>query len=292
MIIYAGNKDFLKEFQELGEESFRPFKDFNFLTRIIFKFFSWSILINKLLINHKLFENKDEHIIIFDSTITKAFLKILYKNKCDKKLIFWYWNPVSESLAVSKIHKNYEVWSYSTKDCINYGLNKNSTFYLKALTLIEKKEKIWDIAFIGKDKNRLAYIKEELSKLQSYNLKIFLHITGDKMYSNKKLYKQPISYKEILNIESKSKAIFDYYLDNRAGMSLRPLESLLINVKLITNNIEIINEPLYNKNNVFILEHDDQNIIDFLDSDFISIDESIIDYYRFESWLSRFFKEG
>lgn len=79
--------------------------------------------------------------------------------------------------------------------------------------------------------------------------------------------------------------------DGTNGLTLRVLESLFFEKKLITNNINIINCEFYNKNNIFIINKDNlDDLNDFLKSEYKKIDKKIINYFDYESWLNRFFE--
>ena len=59
--------------------------------------------------------------------------------------------------------------------------------------------------------------------------------------------------------------------------------------KLITNNKDIINYDFYNSNNIFVLGEDNlDNIKEFIEKEYVEIDEKIINYYDFYEWLKRF----
>ena len=83
------------------------------------------------------------------------------------------------------------------------------------------------------------------------------------------------------------------YMAEETGMTkadaTRALEAMLCHRKLITNNKSIVKEDFYNPQNIFIIGVDDnQNVKDFIDSDFVVGDESILKKYDFNNWLNSF----
>ena len=114
--------------------------------------------------------------------------------------------------------------------------------------------------------------------------------TNFKIIEDKKDY---IKYDEYIKNIQTSKCILDYNTNNKiAPLTLRPLEALFLNKKLITNNLDIINYDFYNPRNIFILGKDDINDIKkFIDTPYQIVDEKIVNYYDFNSWLQRFFEE-
>ena len=88
---------------------------------------------------------------------------------------------------------------------------------------------------------------------------------------------------------AESKCILDYNQEGQVGLSLRPMEALFLERKLITNNTDIKNYDFYNHDNIFILGEDNINEIkEFINKPYKKIDQDIIDYYDFDQWLNRF----
>ena len=98
-----------------------------------------------------------------------------------------------------------------------------------------------------------------------------------------------ISYENVLKLNNLSKAIVEINQSQQNGLTVRALEALFTEKKLITNNLDIINMDFYNKNNIFIIGHDSLNLLrKFIDSDYETIPKSIIDNKKKEKWLFRF----
>jgi hypothetical protein len=219
LIIYAGNKSFLESFRKNGVNAYHPYKSTNLLSSVLLKFFSKSIFINRILFNKEIVQNEDNYIIVFDTMITKQFLDILHKYKSNKKLIFWYWNPVKDSLKIQNVNRYFDIWSYSAKDCEMYGVKRNTTFYFESDIFAEYSQKKWDVIFIGKDKNRMTSVHKHFADFQKLGLKVYTHITSDSKWRISKHYNKPIRYIDTLKLGKQSKAILDYYNDIQAGIS-------------------------------------------------------------------------
>ena len=88
---------------------------------------------------------------------------------------------------------------------------------------------------------------------------------------------------------SQTKALLDYNAYNQKGLSLRVMESLFFEKKLITTNKNVKNYGFYNKNNIFIIGEDKwQNLEEFINSEYEKINPEIIDYFDFKQWIKRF----
>lgn len=71
---------------------------------------------------------------------------------------------------------------------------------------------------------------------------------------------------------------------------MRTLEATFFNKKLITNNIAIKNLPFYNKQNIYILEDEEEvrSIKEFMDCDIVNIPKDITDQYEINHWIKQF----
>ncbi len=282
IILKKNNKDVFFE-NIYGIEKYYWCSNKNILLRIIIKFNLpfLSILFGDWKKNIK----KYDCIILFDNGYNKNIAKYIRKKNPEIKIIFWYWNALKEYNNMVIEDKNIdEIWTYNRFDAETYNLKYNSQFYHR----IDRKkfdDKIEnDIIFMGRNKGRKEKIEEINEKLKEKQLKCnFIIIKNEKDY---------INYNDYITKVLKSKCIFDYSYTDYNGLSLRPLEALFYRKKLITNNKDIINYDFYRPNNIFVLGIDDMDKIkEFIDSPYEEIDEEIINYYEFNSWLQRFFEE-
>ena len=80
--------------------------------------------------------------------------------------------------------------------------------------------------------------------------------------------------------------------DNQSGFTLRALESLFYQTKLITNNFGIKESDIYNKSNVFIVDVDNINDLSlFVKSDYDHSTDSIKKNYDLDRWFNNFYEE-
>lgn len=266
------------------------FKKQNFIGNIIRKICvlnGW--FLNKFLSDWiKEYKNYDV-IIVQASSVTKHIPKYLRKLNYKGRIIYWYWDPVSGSVNPNKIDRNdCEIWSFDIEDCKKFNLKFNNTYYVydkeDYLNLRNKNDEIYDVCYIGRDKGRLRYLKEIELKLKNQGLKTFFYIVATKPYSlSAKKLNPAIDYLEVLDIVSKSKAILDINQKDQSGLSMRCMESIFLNKKLITNNKFVLGNPLFKDDNVFIIDHD-RDLKSFLNKENKSLPNDI-DIYSFENWL-------
>jgi len=228
--------------------------------------------------------------IVFDSLVTEDYLKWLTQ-KLNARMVFWYWNPVRNSIPPSEVSGYInEMWSYSPDDCKKYDLKYNSQFYFSSIALT-KTEMLYDVFFLGRDKGRLTELLELKQKFESLNLNVKFHIAPNQRQYLKKerSYQKLISYDSALKEMARSRSILDILGDPNDGLSLRALESLFHKRKLITNCTAIVNYDFYDSQNIFILGKDDISYLpEFLESSFKNIDPDIVSSYEFKNWINRF----
>ena len=296
MIIYFNNgaNPFSTEFKNSGYEIVTPYKK-SIKVRLIRELEKVNLFKNFLYNTKEIKPRGDEIIIVFDSNITKSFLEWLRKKYPLNRIIFWFWNPVNSfttTISPQNIPEGIEKWSYSPFDCQKYKLNYNTTFMFNSLvqanilttnTGISKKTAL----FVGRDKGRLKELLCLKEKLEKAGIICDFHIIGNRP-SKEYNYEKPFSYKRVVEMIKKADILIDYYTDETAGLSLRPMEALFFEKKLITNNRMIKNYDFYNTNNILILDDDTSNFRQFATSSYVKISNAIRDEYLLSNWIERF----
>ncbi len=295
MIIYFnnGSNPFFLEFKNSGYKILNPYNN-KMKVKIIRKLERFSFLGNWLYNTKEIKPNIEENIIIFDSNISKKFLEWIRKTYPKNRIIFWYWNPVNSvttTIFPDKIPKGVEKWSYSPKDCRQYKLNYNTTFLFDSVVQnIDSKNEIVSnkkALFVGRDKGRLKELLHLKMKLENAGISCDFHIIGD-CQPNGYSYEKPISYDKVVKMIKEVDILVDYYVDETAGLSLRPMEALFFGKKLITNNSTIREYDFYNEGNILVLDEETRDIEKFVRENYISVDSVLRDQYLLSSWIERF----
>lgn len=236
-----------------------------------------------------------ETVIIHASKITPLVVKFIRKSNPNMRIIVWYWNPVDKTIPVSEFTGyNCEVWSFDEEDCEKYDLKYNTQYYFNDVDL-RNNEIEFDILFVGGDKGRIAKLLKLQDKINALGASTYFHVTntGHGKNTKKEIYKERISYEDILKLISKSNTILDYVSENQSGLTLRPLEALYFKKKLITNDASLRKRDFYKPENIFIIGIDDLiNLKSFINKPFNPVDEIILDKYDFNNWLNRFRELG
>lgn len=249
---------------------FRIFKKLNILNSFFYN--SWK----------KDIEQYDV-VILGENGYSKSISKYIRKKNKKCKILMYFWNNINEVYAKHLKDENIdEFWTFDKDDARKYNMKYNPQFYTNNIQL-ENNLQEFDIVFLGRAKKRKNEIMSLKDDFEQQNLKCkFIIIEDEKHY---------IQYEEYLNLISKSKCILDYNQNGQTGLTLRPMEALFFNKKLITNNSDIKNYDFYNSKNIFILEDNKMGEVNkFVNTPNEKIYEHILNNYDFNSWVEKFLK--
>lgn len=296
-ILFLGVTQFEKEHSKYVK-SVNLYKDVSILLKAVrliwFKFnlpFK-AIWINKVLKN----QIRDYDVIILSATLFNNKLIPLIDNwsKSDSRLILWFWNPVEKVGNPTIISNRWRKVCFDLMDSEKYGIDFNNTYYfkdlvtLKDITKIENRENK-SVYFLGQDKGRLIDLLDIKELLNGFSLDVDLHVVKDRTSSVLDFkYKPKISYHEVIRMIRYHDILLDYNQVGQSGLTLRIMEGLFFQKKIITNNISVKQYDFYNPANIFILNMDPiENIIEFINTDFEKVPDEILSRYEFQNWLNR-----
>ena len=288
LIIYDSLDFFIPYMQSENIDVFRLYRKRDFLLSILKKIFLKFDLFAPFWYERWIKEIDSYKEIIIFATKDYTFIRQIKKRNPKVKIIFWYWNPAFRMGEPKKeLYSLADIWSFDEKDCQQYKMKFNTTFYFNNIVLPTKDIK-YDCVFLGINKGRRTYLEEVNANLTNLNIETFFHIVPDKGEDNPNNI-QTIPYTEYLGLVSESKCIIDILPEGQTGQTLRPMESIFFEKKLITNDSSIRNELFFDEQNIFILgENNTLKITDFINSPYKKIKSEIVNYYDFTNWLKRF----
>lgn len=227
-------------------------------------------------------------VLVADYTDICLFYAINRIVKPEVKKCLWIWNPVKIHLRdkMFSIYKKielfgFEISTFDKGDSIRYSQKLYNQFF-RMRENISKEEEEYDFYFIGFEKNRgeiLTYLKEKLKNYRCY-FKIVHKVSESIPYNQ-----------NIANIK-KSRCIIEIVQSGQEGITLRPLEAIACGKKLLTNNKNIKQYDFYSPQNVFILGEDAlENIDQFINSAYLSIQPNIINKYDIANWLKQYIQK-
>lgn len=236
-----------------------------------------------------------EKVIIIASKVALEIVENIYKENIPVEVFMYWWDPVEHTISPSEVPNTWCVkYTFNKRDSLKYNLKYNPQFIALNREVCDVVE--YDISFVGRVNGQLYGTRIDILDIlenlcEQYQLKTFFALFYDdgKYESRKYEIEEYIPEKQYYEIEKASRAILDITEPAYNWMTLRPLEALYFQKKLITNNIDIKDEKLYHPNNVFVLGIDPlEKLKDFLKIPMYKFEDDIFYEYSFEKWLHNF----
>lgn len=238
-----------------------------------------------------------EKIIIFEE-LTNLIPVVRWLKRRPSRIIYWTWNKVDDSrLSFSRLkvligRKLTESWTFDDGDAERYHLKLNPQYFeWRGDTLSGDHET--DLCFVGFDKGRYGKLKElkEYCRGNGFSYLFRLIRDGSSIYddSDIDLFSDGMmDYTQLLSYEQHSHAIVDLVREGQTGYTLRSIEAVAFDKKIITNNVHNRNSQFYSPEAVYILGEEKRELKDFLLEPFSGYSESVKAYYNIANWLKRF----
>lgn len=264
-VIFVG---FVNDYELIDIKYINELVDVNVLVfdKIFFKFFKRLPFFGELFLRC-LYKSKIKQFGLYDLVIIKDELDYLrYLNVDPAKTILMLRNTLTKKTMDLINGFNGSIYSFDVLDLQAHGFNYYPQ-YSSALSLVRDNiisiSQKYDICFVGKDKGRECVIYDiKNSLVNRYNIR-FEVIPDNSRYSNvfcKSAYKY--SYLTYLETQLSSKAVLDIVQPGQSSETMRLIEALSVGCKVITNNPNVINHPLYHASNVLYFDS-----IDFLNKE-------------------------
>ncbi|WP_313490746.1 hypothetical protein [Sphingobacterium multivorum] len=291
--IYLGVTQFIKEHEEFIDVNLIYKEIPKFLKPLRKIFFDFDLPLKKIWLV-KGFKNTVEQydtIILSANQYSFRIAKIIDSyNFRNKRLIFWYWNPVDRVGSPRSLSSAWEKWSFDKRDCEKYQLKYNNTYYFKKFISNTEGNGIeYDVSFVGQDKGRLPLLLDIEKQLKRSGISLYYHVVKDKTSYLAYDYKERINYNRILGILKLSKVLLDIVQEGQSGLTLRIMEGLFFSKKIITNNCDVVKYDFYDSNNIFIWGIDpEEKLVDFIKADYSPISQEVLEAYTVNNWLNNF----
>ena len=128
-----------------------------------------------------------------------------------------------------------------------------------------------DVFYVGKDKRRSHVLSKLVAELKPY------YMTG------------LMSYDEYCARAAGAACMLEILQKGQTGMTMRTLEALFFNKKLITTNAAARLLPFYHPDNIYVLDGNERRTIrDFIYAGPCHYPRHLIADYHIEHWICRF----
>jgi len=244
--------------------------------------------------------------IIKGTSISLRIIKKIKNKFPAAKLIIYLWDSIRRipNKSIESLLPCFDrVLTFDIEDYRKLKLNYLPLFYLSSF-IVSNSNHEFDVAFVGTyHSDRLQILNSILEKIPlEFRCKIILCV-GRKRYRRLKrkqalcridhritFLKKAIPLEQVANIYSKSQIIIDIHHKEQTGLTMRTIECIAGNRKLITTNKEIVLHDFYNKHNILVINRNRVDIpITFLKEHVITISREIIKKYSLPNWIMNIF---
>lgn len=281
LIIIPKHVFFYKYIAKLGYQVCDPYYGHSIIFRIFREIFFRLGLPGKSLWYNKNAVLKIKYIVLFEPLLTVDYINWLLKKNPESKFILIYANKVDASISPNRIDRSLvDLWTIDKDDAKKYNMHLYEGGEYFPQWKVTKENPIYDVFYIGKDKNRLQKLRKIESDLHAHGAKTMFYITWPRGWQKKDdgIHKPFLPYEKVLDYIGKSRAVLHLLDGAQNGLTIRIQESLIHKIKLITDDASIVEYDFYNPNNIFILGKDDMsNLRHFLDTPYEDVQS---DFYK------------
>lgn len=233
---------------------------------------------------------ESDKILLWDFTSQLLLLNISRKFRNIQKFDF-LWNKIElkpeEFLKLKNRFKKIEFLTFDEGDAEEYSIKllEQVCYDLNLYNFESNDCQSSDLYFVGNDKGRYGKLLSILDDCQNNNIKCDFTVC-DKI-QDPRIQHSYISFIENIKHIKKTKCILELVKTDQKGLTLRALEAVMANKKLITNNKSIKKYSFYSKENIFILG-EDSNLFDFVSNENNLCYKFDYKKYCINNWLKYF----
>ena len=247
-----------------------------------------------------------DYILIIKCDMTPiSILKRFQTEFPQAKLCLFLWDSVKNIPGIIPKFKYFDtVHSFDMGDCAKYKeLHFLPLFFADQFRKEPRNDGFkYDISFLGTvHSDRYAVIRQvqEIAEKKDLNCYWFLYLQSRFVYKIYKALKpefrgtaedifsyHKLNAEEISEIVDQSRIILDIQHPKQTGLTMRTIEMIGMNKKLITTNQNIKNYDFYNSDNIAVIDRKQVEIPDdFLKSPYIPISPEVYEKYSLQSWI-------
>ena len=250
--------------------------------------------------------------VIKSEALNKEILTAYRNHYKNAQFILYLWDAL-DNIPDGKLKTEFydKVFTFDPVDAEKFGLKLRPLFFRKEYAKQPdiSEEYDYEAAFIGTAhtirplvvKKIEEQCKEMGKKCYSYfflsHIIVFLYNKFvNPVYRNikkKDIMFKPLSVEQINEVYSKSKCIIDVEHIAQHGLTMRTIEMVGMQKKLITTNKNIKKYDFYNENNICIIDRKEPVVSKkFLDSEYVQIEKSVLERYSLNYFVQEIFGIG
>lgn len=238
-------------------------------------------------------------IILFEEPALYLYLKKRI-DPARTKLLIWNWNITNRTWlrGDAPLRRQCENWTFDATDARKFGWKLNEQFYFKPeqipVPVVHPGKMTAFSACV--DKGRYPLMKEIRQALQHSGVETDFCLVREPLrrYAPEDagwVKDKGLPYERFLAHTIRSDLVVEVVQEQQVGITVRALEAVFYNKKLITNNAAVRQTPLYRPGNVLIWDAEAaENLDAFLRAEYQPLPDAVKNQYTFETWLGNFCK--
>lgn len=258
----------------------------------------------------KTLNNKYDFIFfIKGESISPSIIQMLRNVHPEAKVVMYYWDSIANNHNAKNMLGCFDkVLSFDKNDSKEMSLEFLPLFYIPQYYDIAKKkvEQKYDMMFAGTTHSEryefVNGIADQIrkaggtcftwfyfpSKVNFYKLKIDNPKFRSAKISNFEF--KAMQREKLLEYYSESRIQIDMQHPKQTGLTMRTIETLGANKKLITTNPDVVNYDFYRPENILVVDRFNPVITkEFINASWADIPEEIYQKYSISSWLNTIF---
>ncbi|MGU5542602.1 hypothetical protein ACV1DG_09725 [Aeromonas hydrophila] len=249
--------------------------------------------------------NYDYLFVVAPETMTTDFIKDIKANNKKIKTVLYLWDSIKNKKNAFDLIGHFDkVFTFDKNDSlINSKVGFLPLFYIDAYAQKSNQSRdIYQLAFIGTaHSGRYNLVKKIIDNLgmKKHQNYLFYFSPSKLLFCLKKTLTnelngisfKDISFnsmtsKEIISVLADTNVVIDIEHPSQNGLTMRTIEMLGMQKKLITTNKNVAEYDFYNKNNILIVDRDNPEIDPaFLHTKYQHVDDEILEKYKISTWL-------
>lgn len=157
------------------------------------------------------------------------------------------------------------IFSFDKNDCDRYGFIYHPTNY--SMVDLQEVDIAQDAFYVGVSKGRASMIAAVYEKIISKGAKAEFFISGLESGEQKYEgihYNQWLKYSKVLDYISKSNCVVEIMDGKQEGVTLRTMEAICYNKRLLTNNVSMKQSNYYSSGYIQVFEQPEEIDVDFI----------------------------
>ncbi len=241
-----------------------------------------------------------DRIVVMDvpALIDSSLFSFLRSKAGSADIAIYSWNMDLSSSQIRLLKESAEryscgIYSYDEAFCSEHGFSFNTIMFDAGLKC-PIVPLVFDAVYVGLSKNRLDAVEHAANVLVQAGLKLDFTVIGGRSTDNEgsciNYSTSYVPYQEYLHRIYRGKAIVDIAQQGQLGYSMRVMESIFYDKKLITTNPHVADAAFFEYGNVLILDDctSPSEIEEFMSRPTVAYGDEVRQYYSVEAWVDRF----